>query len=271
MELGESETPNDSHQQSDDSFLRHSKYFFKDGNVTFLVDGFLYCVHRYLFSNNSLYFFTRFAQLGVRDREVLPTIVSLGDVECKDFEAFLSVLYPEDFEEHDLSYEQWKSVLHLSTRWGFDSVRKLALRSIKPPTSYDRLLLARAYAVDHWIVPALTALCERTAPLSPDEVRGMNVEDIVLVATMREDICKFGASAGETLSRVEAMQHGVLGRIASDDASLASSTSGATEHWPGSTVNATIGSDSEVRSCNGDKTRQWQTAYEWWESGESRQ
>jgi hypothetical protein len=35
---GESETPlADPRQKSDDSFQQHSKYFFKDGNVTFLV------------------------------------------------------------------------------------------------------------------------------------------------------------------------------------------------------------------------------------------
>ncbi|KAH9006220.1 hypothetical protein EDB86DRAFT_2782147, partial [Lactarius hatsudake] len=168
--------------------LRHSKYFFKDGNVTFLVDGFLYCVHRYFFSRDSVYFSSRFAQLGVRDHEASSTTVSLGDIEREDFEAFLSVLYPDKFEERDLSYEQWRSVLHLSTRWGFASLRKLALRSINPPTSYDRLILARTYAVDDWILPALTALCERKAPLSLDEARGMSMEDIVLVASVREDI-----------------------------------------------------------------------------------
>ena len=59
------------------------------------VDGILYCVHRYFFSRDSVYFSTRFAQLGVRDHEASSTIVSLGDVEYKDFEAFLSVLYPQ--------------------------------------------------------------------------------------------------------------------------------------------------------------------------------
>ncbi len=59
------------------------------------VDGFLYCVHRYFFSCDSVYFSTRIAQLGVRDHEASLPMVSLGDVECKDFEAFLSVLYPE--------------------------------------------------------------------------------------------------------------------------------------------------------------------------------
>ncbi|KAH9006203.1 hypothetical protein EDB86DRAFT_696041 [Lactarius hatsudake] len=102
--------------------------------------------------------------------------------------AFLSVIYPDDFEGHALSYEEWKSVLHLSTRWGFASLRRLALGSIEPPTPFDQLLLARAYSVDHWLLPALSALCERTVPLSLSEVRQMSIEDVVLVTTVREDI-----------------------------------------------------------------------------------
>ncbi|KAH9028681.1 hypothetical protein EDB85DRAFT_1867689 [Lactarius pseudohatsudake] len=165
------------HVTPDDSFIRHDAYFFKDGNVTFLVGGTLYCVHRYFFSRDSL---------GIRDHEALPTIISIGDVECKDFEALLSVLYPTNFEVHELTYEQWKSVLHLSTRWGFASLRKLSLKSITPPTPHDQFVLACTYSVDHWVLPALTVLCERSLPLSLDEARQMSTEDVVLVAS----ICK---------------------------------------------------------------------------------
>ena len=138
-------------------------------------------------------------------------------------------------KEQDLSYEQWKSVLYLSTRWGFASRRKLALESIKPPTPYDWLLLTRKYAVDQWVVPALHALCVRTAPLSLDEARGMNIEDVVLVATIREEIFRFGMSAAEIPRRVEAMQARVSIRTVGE-ISLASSVSGVTEQRPGSTT-----------------------------------
>ena len=94
-----------------------------------------------------------------------------------------------NFEAHELSYEQWKSVLHLSTRWGFASLRELALRSIKPPTPHDQLVLARTYLVDHWVLPSLTALCSRKLPLSLGEARQMSMEDVILVATVREEIC----------------------------------------------------------------------------------
>ena len=93
-----------------------------------------------------------------------------------------------NFGAHELTYEQWKSVLHLSTRWGFDSLRKLALKSIKPPTSHDQFVLARTYSVDHWVLPALIALCERTLPLSLIEARQMSMEDVILVTTVREEI-----------------------------------------------------------------------------------
>ena len=93
-----------------------------------------------------------------------------------------------NFEAYELSYEQWKSVLNLSTLWGFASLRKLALKSIKPPTPHDQLALARTYSVDQWVLPALTELCLRTLPLSLDEAREMSMEDVVLVAKMREEI-----------------------------------------------------------------------------------
>jgi hypothetical protein len=62
------------------------------------------------------------------------------------------------------------------------------MRSINPPTPFDQLLLARAYSVDHWILPALSALCERTVPLSLNEASQMRIEDVVLISTVREDI-----------------------------------------------------------------------------------
>jgi len=118
-----------------------------------------------------------------------------------------------NFEENGLSYEEWKSVLHLSTRWNFGSIRKLALSSIEPPTPHDRLLLARTYLVDDWVVPALSALCERTTPLTLSEARQMNIEDVVLVSTVREHIRgrTLEVGAAEIPLRVEAEQLIALG------------------------------------------------------------
>jgi len=241
---------------TEDPFQRHDIYFFKDGNITFLVDGTLYCVHRYFFSRDSAYFSFKFSQLDIRDHEPLRTVVSLSDTERKDFDALLSVLYPENFDEHSLSYEQWRSVLHLSTRWGFASLRKLALRSVKPPTPCDQLLLARTYGVDHWVLPALSALCERTIPINLQEARQMSVEDIVLVATVREDICNHG-SRTEIPSRIEEAQARISEATRNDTFPASIKWRGAVESWkpePDSIVAVTTGPVAEADGDAGSKT-----------------
>jgi len=55
------------------------------------ADDTLYCVHRYFFFRDSAYFNHKFTRLGVRDHESLHTIISLDDIERKDFEAFSAV------------------------------------------------------------------------------------------------------------------------------------------------------------------------------------
>ena len=69
------------------------------------------------------------------------------------------------------------------------------------------------YSVDHWVVPALSALCERTTPLTLSEAQQMNVEDVVLVSTVREDIRgrALQVDTAEIPLRVEAEQLGALG------------------------------------------------------------
>ena len=62
MGAGESETL-DGSQQSDDSFLQHRKYFFKDGNVTFLVRRYLAHAPNVLTSPRSVAFYTVFTAI----------------------------------------------------------------------------------------------------------------------------------------------------------------------------------------------------------------
>ena len=111
-------------------------------------------------------------------------------------------------------------MLHLSTRWDFASLRKLALKSIEPPTPHDRLVLARTYSVEEWVLPALTALCSRSLPLSLDEARQMDIEDVILVAAVREEI-RDGAlrvRVGAIPRYVEAAQAGKLDLLVGDRA-----------------------------------------------------
>ncbi|KAI0002271.1 hypothetical protein BJV74DRAFT_765562 [Russula compacta] len=144
----------------------------------------LYRVHRYFFCRDSNEFVRRLSQFRSKG-----AVISLDDVKSKDFDAFLSVLYPLNFNASDeRSFKEWTSILDLSTRWGFTTIRDLAIRCLKPPTPLQRLLLARKYGVEEWMLPALQELCERPLPLTLDEARLMDVEDIVLVGSVRETV-----------------------------------------------------------------------------------
>jgi hypothetical protein len=145
-------------------------------------------------------------------------------------------------------------MLHLSTRWGFASIRELALFNIEPPTPYDRLMLARTYSVDDWVILALSALCEREASLGLDEVRQMDIEDVVLVTTVREDIRSrsLQVDAAEISRRVEAAQAGKLVHADSVGISPAVPTSGVVEQAPSSVdqKQASKGQDPEKSGSN---------------------
>ena len=102
---------------------------------------------------------------------------------CLIFVTFRNFNIPEE-----RSFEEWTSILHLSTRWGFTSIRDLAIRCLEPPTPLRRLILARRYAIEEWVTPALMELCERPEPLSLDEARQMDFEDVVLVGSVRQNV-----------------------------------------------------------------------------------
>lgn len=85
------------------------------------------------------------------------------------------------------SYEGLAAVLKLSTRWGLSSVRRFVLRrldEIMQPV--QRLALARSCDVEKWVSRALVTLCERSDPLSLDDILQMSPEDIALVTQVRE-------------------------------------------------------------------------------------
>ena len=48
--------------------------------------------------------------------------------------------------------------------------------------------MARKHAVEKWILPALLELCERPEPLSLEEARLMDFDDVVLVGSVRQTV-----------------------------------------------------------------------------------
>lgn len=198
-ELDEVSTISDTDDILDETAQRaqkHDRFFFEDGNVIFLVQSKLYCVHRYFFTRDSSYFsihlFAPHFDTAKKSHEadILKTIINIDDIESRDFDAFLSILYPTNFDETDVcTVEGWASVLHLANMWSFNSIRRLAITRLTGLASpVDKLVYGHKYAVGEWLVPAYVSLCQRQEVLSFEEGRRLSSDDIILIMTIRESI-----------------------------------------------------------------------------------
>ena len=86
----------------------------------------------------------------------------------------------------------------------------MAIRCMEPPTPHERLILGRKYGIDEWIPLALEELCERSQPLTPDEARLMDFEDVVLVGSVREKVRNQArmVNSAEICDCIEALRRG---------------------------------------------------------------
>lgn len=164
----------------------HERYYFKDGNVTFLLEDVLFRVHRFFFERDS----ARFRDVILKDLNSDPrdVIVRLTDCTAVDFERFLGVLYPVAFHQHDATtMDEWRSILALSTQWGFESIRLLAIREVFSLASpIDKIVLGRQYDIRVWLPDAYEAVCLREDPLSDEEAERIGAKDTARVARLRE-------------------------------------------------------------------------------------
>ncbi|KZP04645.1 hypothetical protein FIBSPDRAFT_878285 [Athelia psychrophila] len=164
---------------------RHSQYYFKDGNVVFLIEETLYNVHRYFFERDSAHVRSILESVqGVHDNNPLV----LPDVTCSDFDEFLAILYPTDFRRPtQKTTAQWTSVLHLAAKWGFESIQLLAIDNLAATAiPVDKIVLGRRYGISDWLPGAYEAVCTRADPLTVEEGMKLGVEDIVRISAARQ-------------------------------------------------------------------------------------
>jgi hypothetical protein len=172
------------------------------------VEETLYRVHTYFFTRDS----PHFMDLMINDQTKAnnaatgePLFHLDSDVKSVDFERFLSILYPpcvtcflqwskvandmlSEFGKYVLTkLDEWTSVLHLASKWGFESICSLALRELLPLASpVDKIVLGRKYGFDDWLTPAFVAVCARAEPLSLAEAEKMSNGDVTRIFQARE-------------------------------------------------------------------------------------
>ncbi|KAF9478099.1 hypothetical protein BDN70DRAFT_895954 [Pholiota conissans] len=166
--------------------IRHSRFYFPDGNIIFLLDNVLFKVHRYFFQRDSPVFSAMFTlphpERDTAEGEMDEKPVKLTGFTPTDFERFLTLLYPKDFTKTELTgTEAWISVLKIATQFEFASLRALAITRIRNflVNAPERIAVAKQYGIDNWLVQAYTDLCTRDEPLTLEEGRKVGLEDVI--------------------------------------------------------------------------------------------
>ncbi|KAF7986997.1 hypothetical protein HWV62_77 [Athelia sp. TMB] len=163
---------------------KHPFYYFRDGNLILSVESTLYNIHRYFFERDSSIFRSTLESTPITNTGA-PLV--LPDITCDDFDQFLSILYPTDFHRPaEKTIAQWAAVLHLADKWGFESIRLLAVDHLDAAPPVDKIVLGRRHGIAAWLPEAYEAVCTREAPLTVEEGIRLGVEDVVRIAAARQ-------------------------------------------------------------------------------------
>jgi hypothetical protein len=93
---------------------------------------------------------------------------------------------------------EWVSVLKLSTLWRFGELREEALDELAQMEidPIDKVILARDYRVEKWLVEGYTELVKRDAGLSAEERKRLGYETAFQLYERREESFRRGLSYG---------------------------------------------------------------------------
>jgi len=154
---------------------KHPRFFFADGNVTVIVEKTLYKLHQYLFNKGDWY-------LGGQ-----PTYLWESK---KDFDRFLSVLYPSDYSKHECeTAEEWTSVIGIADRFKMHDIRRLAINQLAECAGpIDKIVLGHRYDVKEWLAPSYLALAMRPDSVTAAEGARLGVDALVRLAALQDEI-----------------------------------------------------------------------------------
>ncbi|KZT12827.1 uncharacterized protein LAESUDRAFT_17959 [Laetiporus sulphureus 93-53] len=170
---------------------RHQKFYFKDGNVIFLVEDTFYNVHRYFLERDSKLFQDLFSLPQKQSAEGLSddNPIRLVCTKSIDMERFLSVLYPRRIGKYDLeTTEEWVSVLEFAYKWQFDAVCQLVRERLpEVATLVEQIVLARQYNLPDLLLNARVKICEREEALSLHEGRQLGIDECIVINQVRQE------------------------------------------------------------------------------------
>ncbi|KAI6119047.1 hypothetical protein EDD16DRAFT_1480460 [Pisolithus croceorrhizus] len=179
-------------------YTNHPEYYFCDGSITFLVENELFRVHKYFFERESQYFKNYFktSEFDGTDEDPYPVDV---DVKSEDFAHLLWVWYNPHYHYEGQPRETWLAILGLASRWGFESIRELAIQQLErlPMDPVDKITLYKEHKLDKkLLVPSFVELCKSPTLPSPAEAERLQMETILRLAAARERALTRAAEQG---------------------------------------------------------------------------
>lgn len=177
--------PKDEEISAKSTIEEDPSYYFQD--VIFLVEGTFFKVPRHHFEH-SVFFRDMFsAETDKGWTKEKPFHVD--GLSKHDFVAFLKIICPRNvFQPEDLSFEDWVSVLKLSTLWNFEEARKCAINNL-PFTDFEhpvtRIELAMRYKVRQWYFPALQKLATQQYSFETQDVERLGLNFAMKVVELR--------------------------------------------------------------------------------------
>ena len=96
----------------------------------------------------------------------------------------------QGLEEAKFSRDDWYNLLSISHRYGCEGVRQRSIREIdklRPPVDdVEKIVMAKRFGVDGWLLPACVALVERSTPLTYVEAEKLGLGITVPLSEARE-------------------------------------------------------------------------------------
>ncbi|KAF9012723.1 hypothetical protein BDQ17DRAFT_1232329 [Cyathus striatus] len=197
--------PYDTEEQEFSHVKHHKEFYLIGGDLHLLAKDTLFRVHGYFFARESPQF-NKMIMVPVspgKKREGTSDSNAIKvDAEPEELAVFLRIFYNPKFSVYEWSnVSDWLTILSLSERWTFPEITKLAIRELQKhdmPT-VRRLALYKKYNADTlFLVPLISELCSRDAPLALEEGMELGMEMAILIGQARERLRANPADEGRS-------------------------------------------------------------------------
>ncbi|KAH7338057.1 hypothetical protein B0J17DRAFT_660599 [Rhizoctonia solani] len=193
-EVKSSDNPNStSSYPASRAISRHPKFFFDNVLVAIQIEDTLFNVHKYQLAKSEVFsdMFKMPKPKGDRPEEGSspehPIIIE--GVAASDFAALLTVLYAGQFSSNQPTPDAPLIVpaFRLANVLNFSELRAFLLPLAEENLDdVDKIVFAREFDINEWLVPAHVRLCKREEHLSFEEARKLQVDSVLMISQIRE-------------------------------------------------------------------------------------